>query len=258
MVRNRRREAGLTHKLGAVLPRSSGTMRHFWVLVHRYAGLTMAGFLILVGLTSSLLAFPTEINHLLTPHLFPSGRPTQSIGLGELALKAQALLPKAEVSSVFVDVSGSAHVGFDPFDDPAIGKPRELGFNELVLDAATGKELGRLTVGGLPTGWDNLMPFIYRLHYNLSLGEFGAWVLGICALIWTLDCFVGFYLTLPARRRQAAASSDRPQTGEMGKTWWQRWQPAWMIRWRGSALRVNFDLHRAGGLWLWLALFVFA
>lgn len=115
-------------------------MRHFWVLVHRYAGLTMAGFLILVGLTGSLLAFLPEINHVLTPHLFPPGGPTQSMGLGELALKAQALLPQAEVRSVFVDESGSAHLGFEPFEDPATGQPRELGFNQLVLDAATGKE----------------------------------------------------------------------------------------------------------------------
>lgn len=86
MVRNGRRKAELTHKMGAVLPRPNGTTRHFWVLVHRYAGLTMAGFLILVGLTGSLLAFLTEINRTLTPDLFPATRPAQALGLGELAL----------------------------------------------------------------------------------------------------------------------------------------------------------------------------
>jgi uncharacterized iron-regulated membrane protein len=30
------------------------------------------------------------------------------------------------------------------------------------------------------------------------------------------------------------------------------------VKWRGSFTRVNFDLHRAGGLWLWPLLFVFA
>nr|WP_306306218.1 PepSY domain-containing protein [Methylomonas koyamae] len=30
------------------------------------------------------------------------------------------------------------------------------------------------------------------------------------------------------------------------------------MKWRGSAYRINFDLHRAGGLWLWLLLLVFA
>ncbi len=40
------------------------------------------------------------------------------------------------------------------------------------------------------------MPFIWQLHLSLALGEWGAWVLGI-ALVWTLDCLIGFYLTLP-------------------------------------------------------------
>ncbi|MGH8611812.1 MAG: PepSY-associated TM helix domain-containing protein, partial [Gammaproteobacteria bacterium] len=176
-------------------------MRRFWVLAHRYAGLAMAGFLVLVGLTGSLLAFLPEIDHALTPHLVPPSRPAQGMRLGELALKAQALLPQAEVRTVYVDESGSAYLGLEPFEDPATGQPRELGFNQLVLDAATGKELGRRTVGGLPTGRDNLMAFIYDLHMYLALATIGGWILGIVALVWTVDCFVGFYLTLPARRR---------------------------------------------------------
>ncbi|MGH8553236.1 MAG: PepSY domain-containing protein, partial [Methylococcales bacterium] len=196
-----------------------------------------------------------------------------------------------------VDESGSAYLGLEPFEDPATGQPRELGFNQLVLDAANGKELGRRTVGGLPTGRDNLMAFIYDLHMNLALATIGGWILGIVALVWTVDCFVGFYLTLPARRRKPArryslphdtvgwgevrtstfhggwggvgvplrqgsgqASSPQPTLteGKGTRNFRQRWKPAWRIKWRGSAFRINFDLHRAGGLWLWLALFVLA
>ncbi|NOS75677.1 MAG: PepSY domain-containing protein, partial [Methyloglobulus sp.] len=42
--------------------------RYFWVLLHRYAGLTMAGFLIIVGLSGSLLAFFTDLEQLINPH----------------------------------------------------------------------------------------------------------------------------------------------------------------------------------------------
>jgi uncharacterized iron-regulated membrane protein len=38
------------------------TTRRFWVLVHRYAGLFMAFFLSVAGLTGSILAFDGEIN----------------------------------------------------------------------------------------------------------------------------------------------------------------------------------------------------
>ncbi|MBS1212632.1 MAG: PepSY-associated helix domain protein [Proteobacteria bacterium] len=97
------------------------------------------------------------------------------------------------------------------------------------------------------------MPFVYKLHYALALDTVGIWILGIVALIWTLDCFVAFYLTLPA----AAKAGPRIRS-EAKRDFWQRWRPAWLVEWSGSATRINFDLHRAGGLWLWAILLVFA
>lgn len=186
--------------------------------------------------------------------------------------------------------SGTALIWFDPRVDPATGQPYELGFDQLVLDAGTGTELGRLATGGLPTGLDNLMPFIYRLHMNLALGPVGSWILGITALVWTIDCFVAFYLTLPARRSgslslwervrvkaravkgifhfhksgaifhslaPARSQRERGNRTSADRSFWQRWKPAWKVKWTASGYRINFDLHRAGGLWLWIMLLVF-
>jgi uncharacterized iron-regulated membrane protein len=86
------------------------------------------------------------------------------------------------------------------------------------------------------------MPFIYKLHTSMALGARGEWVLGVAALIWTLDSFVGFYLTLP----------------QGGGGFWKRWKQAWRVKWRSTFFRVNFDIHRAGGLWFWPIVFVFA
>src|SRR5690606_13559522 len=75
----------------------------------------------------------------------------------------------------------------------------------------------------------------------------------------TLDCFVALYLTLPQRRESASHLLRSTQSGNAeAKTWWQRWKPAWRIRWRQGGYKLTFDLHRAGGLWLWLILLVFA
>lgn len=88
------------------------------------------------------------------------------------------------------------------------------------------------------------------------------WLLGGIAMIWTVDCFVGFYLTLPARRRLAAAraaddiAADAPVSAE--RSLWQRWAPAWKVRWKGGSTRLNFDLHRAFSLWTWVLLFTVA
>jgi uncharacterized iron-regulated membrane protein len=111
----------------------------------------------------------------------------------------------------------------------------------------TGAEISRENWGAISEGVQNLMPFIYTLHYELALGSFGIWILGIVALAWTLDCFVGLYLTFPAMLK---SSSD--------KNWWSRWKPAWLLRLRSGVFKLNFDLHRAGGLWLWAMLLIFA
>ncbi len=72
-----------------------------------------------------------------------------------------------------------------------------------------------------------------------------------------LDCFVGFYLTLPARRAERA---ERPPSvrRQRGKSWWERWSPAWRIKTSGCLYRVNFDVHRAFELWTWGLLFILA
>jgi uncharacterized iron-regulated membrane protein len=70
----------------------------------------------------------------------------------------------------------------------------------------------------------------------------GRWILGVVAIIWSIDCVVAFYLTLPNARANFFA----------------RWRTAWKIKRGAGFYRVYFDLHRAGGLWLWIMLFVFA
>jgi len=224
--------------------------RHFWVLLHRYTGLAMAGFLIIVGLTGSLLAFNSELEHAITPQLYAVDTGGARLAAAALIARAEALVPTAEVNYLSLGDAESVLASMSPRIDAATGKAYELGFDQLILNPYTGQELGRRTWGEISEGMINLMPFVYKLHFNLALGEVGMWALGITALVWTLDCFVGFYLTLPATKK----SQNTPRT----KSFWQRWQPAWLIKWRGSKHRINFDLHRAGGLWLWIMLLIFA
>lgn len=125
--------------------------------------------------------------------------------------------------------------------------------NEIFVDPYTGKVLGERKWGDITQGSINLLPFIYRLHFSLALGKVGDYAFGVVALLWTLDCFVGAYLTFPAQQRK---STPKRKTKE--SSWLKRWWKSWKIRWQGGAAKVNFDLHRAGGLWVWAMLFVFA
>jgi uncharacterized iron-regulated membrane protein len=219
-------------------------VRSALVFLHRWAGLLTATFLVIVGVTGSALAFYVELDRWCAPYLYAHGRPgSPRLRLSELAERAERLVPTGRVVSVTYTTPDQVGVWFEPRLQRATGKPAELGFDEFFLDPWTGAELGRRNAGELPRGFADLMPFVYRLHWTLALGDVGRWLLGLVALVWTVDCFGGLYLALPSGLRSG---------------WRQWWSTAWRIKWRAAAFRVNFDLHRAASLWLWPLLFVFA
>jgi len=219
-------------------------IRNFFVWLHRWAGLVMAGFLVLVSLTGSLLAFWSDLEKLICPQLYAKPRPgVAQLDLATLAERAQALVPQCRVAGVDFFRPDQVWVSFESHHmDPATFESCNLGFNQLLVDPWTGAELGRRNFGDLSQGRVNLLPFIYQFHSTLKLGSTGYSILGGVALLWTIDCFVGFYLTLPVTITK----------------FWRKWRPSWLIKRRGSFFRLNFDLHRASGLWLWASLFIFA
>lgn len=215
--------------------------RALFVWLHRWAGLAMTGFLIVVGLTGSLLAFWGELNHWLTPELYPGPRAGIELDAATLARRAESIVPQARAATVYMGHPGSVSIGMEARD----GAP-PLDFEFLHLDPVDGHELGRVTWHGLPRRKNDIMPFVYGLHMYLAMSGIGDWILGAVALVWTLDCFVGFYLTLPA-------GGERSRKG-----FFARWKPSWLVRLKSSFYRANFDLHRAAGLWLWAMLLVYA
>ncbi|MCX5727428.1 MAG: PepSY-associated TM helix domain-containing protein [Nitrospirae bacterium] len=235
--------------------------RHFWVLIHRYAGLFMAFFLIVAGLTGSILAFDGEINGWLNPPQRVEVRERPMLDPFDLRERALALVPQGRINAIsFQRKPGEASVlRVEPREDPATGQPYDLAFNTLTLDPYTGAEIERVKTpdGFWPLTRQNVIPFIVALHYRLAVpGSIGTWLFGIAAVIWTVDCFIGFYLTLPSWTRAKTDSTASPVS--VRHSWWLRWLPSWSVKWRGSPYRLNFDLHRASGLWTWVMLFVLA
>jgi len=216
-------------------------VRAHLVWLHRWVGLLMAGFLLLEGITGSLLAYRRSLEELVAPQLFVAHRPdSPTLPLSTLAERAEVLAPEARVGYFWVD-DRQAVMRMLPRIQPSVAKSMPLAYDHLFLHPWTGEELGRRRDGDLSQGSINLVPFVYQLHMNLSLGAAGTLVLGIVALAWTLDCITGFYLTLPL-----AVSG-----------FLHRWKPAWSVKYPASGIRVNYDIHRAGGLWLWPLLFIF-
>jgi uncharacterized iron-regulated membrane protein len=242
--------------------------RQFWGLVHRYVGLVATIFLVIVGLSGSVLAFKDELDCWLNPDLLRVATRDAPM-LDPLVLRemAEASEPDMRVDEapLYADLGRSFQFSLTPRVQKMAAKelvklPDDLGvFHEeagvsmIYLDPYTGDVFGERNLTKGLSGRKDIIWFLYRLHMTLALpasyAGLGARLLGVVALLWTFDCFVSFFLTLPKPHRVRTAT---------GKSWWARWVPAWWVKWNASTIRINFDLHRAFGLWTWIMLFIFA
>lgn len=216
-------------------------VRHALVRLHRWAGLVMAVFLLVVGLTGSALVFWQELNEWLAPALYPGAHAGTPLAAAALAERAEAIEPAIRATTVYLGYPGTVWVGVEPRPG---GPP--VDYNYIYLDPISGVELGRIRWGAWPTTLAAVMPFVYELHETLVLGATGERILGLVALLWTVDCFVAFALTLP-----------RPSPSS-ARSWLARWAPAWLVKRGAPPFRLTYDLHRAGGLWPWAMMLVFA
>jgi uncharacterized iron-regulated membrane protein len=236
------------------------SLRPLMTFVHRWVGLFMAGFLFVSGVTGAVISWDHELDDLLNPHLmFAQSKGGAALPALDLARQIQARDPRVNVTYLPLapEPGGTLAFGVEPKRNPATGKLYEVRYNQVFIDPATGGEQGRREWGAVwPITSETFVSFLYVLHYTLHIPEmwgidrWGVWLLGGVAILWTLDCFVGFYLTLPPRQKAAM--------GKAGKGFWARWKPAWVIKTSASAYRINFDIHRAFSLWLWGVLFTVA
>jgi len=236
------------------------TRRPFWLLVHRWGGLAMTPFLIIVGLTGAVIPFTDELDAALNPGWFRvpiEARPLlDPLVLHDRVDAAAAPWARLDYAVLSVKVGESVRYLLTANTNPDSGRPYELTYDQLFFNPYTGEQLGGRRYAANSLDRENLMNFLNRLHYCLAmpterLAVIGGYVLGITAVLWTLDCFVAFYLTLPVRRSSRTLSDG-------GSTRRRRWRTAWVIKWPTNPFRFNFDLHRATGLWTWVLLLVLA
>lgn len=217
--------------------------------LHRWTGLVLAGFLCLVALTGIPLAWYDTLDAAVAPKLHRVTAPSADAKrLDALTLRDRVarFVPAASMPATPLGAQAGRSVPFPVWlHEEGAAAPV---LHEVFVDPYSGAILGQRRWGDLAEGLRNLMPFLHRLHTALLFEGIGELLLGIVALAWTLDGFVGAWLTLPARPRVRKPASSA----------WQRWAPAWRIRWQGGPHKRNYDLHRAGGLWLWAALTLMA
>lgn len=235
-------------------------VRPVLTFLHRWVGLSIAAFLIVSGLTGAVISWDHELDDLLNPHLMYARTEGRARPPLELARAIEARDPRVQVTwlPLAPEPGGTLAFGVEPRRNLATGRLFEPGYNQVFIDPASGSEQGRREWGAVwPITTETFVSFLYMLHYTLHLPEmwgidrWGVWLLGGVAILWTLDCFVGFVLTLPPK-------PATPRAAGAGRGFWSLWKPAWLIKVKGSPYRITFDIHRAVGLWLWGVLFTVA
>ena len=216
--------------------------KQWFITLHRYLGLTTAVFLIIAGITGSILAYYHELDEWLNPELYFVTQQDQNY------LSEPVLYEAAEKYSQQHNASiNTMPLEFSPGRSLLFRVKGSEEFNQLFVNPYTADILGKRQWADLSQGWGNLPGFIYRLHYSLWIPDnWGVLLFGIIALIWTLDCFIALATTFPVLKTFRF------------KDFIKRWKQSFKMRWHAKGYSFHFLLHRAAGLWLWFLLFIFA
>jgi uncharacterized iron-regulated membrane protein len=194
--------------------------RKGFVLVHRWASLLLALWVVMEALTGSVITFSPEISQLVQRDAFTASGDAE-ISWEQAADAGTAEYERGRLALVIPpgeDVSGDVWwVGV--YDDDG-------EYHAVLVDPATGDVTD---ADHESPGWLRLME---RLHFNLNmtsvLGLDGIEAVGLLGLVWLLIIVTGIYVW-----------------------WWpgvKRWANAWRVRRGRGPFTFNLDLHRAVGI----------
>ena len=233
------------------------TVQNAIAMLHRYIGLFLAFFLIIIAGTGSIIAFYDDLENIFNARmrLVEPGQESWTIN-DALEIRAQLERedPRSHVFSLQFpqQPNQSLFSRVMPAIDPSSGEPYEIDYDEVFANPYTGERLGERIIGAPTLRPEGLFSFLYYLHYALifPLG-LGILLIGTLGLFWACETLMGFYLTLPAKIQQR-------QDGRKPRSFIKRWSTAWKVSRGSNETRKLLDLHRASGLWLFPLLLMFA
>jgi len=195
-------------------------MRKVVLTLHLYLGLLSALFLVILGLTGSIMAFEGQIDHWLHPRRWYVTPRPQALPESELVRTVEQRFAPDRVSSFRIaPESNIAHaIIVTPRGDRSTGPGSDL---EVSIDQYTGSILSALPS---PTRTESTLAFIHQFHLRLASGATGKLVISVIGLILLVEVPLGFVL------------------------WWRTKRAS--VKWTGSGFRVFFDLHHIIGVYV--------
>jgi uncharacterized iron-regulated membrane protein len=235
-------------RLGAeakAVARVSGTpgpgTRLVWYQVHKYLGLTALAFLMTAAITGVLLVYDKALDAALNPDLFTVAGHSPRMEPAALASRFESANPELRVIAVPAEVSpGGSILLTVAARNGAHALAAQPGYDQVFVKPTDGSILGTRR-NGPGYGRRHWVQDIYTLHTTLFAGRWGGRLMGAIGLVWLVEAVVGLYLTLPRRG-----------------PFFAKWKSAWSISWRSQWPRLMLDLHRAPGLWAFIAMVALA
>jgi uncharacterized iron-regulated membrane protein len=219
-------------------------LRPLFVIWHRWFGLAAAIFLFISGATGAIISWDHELDAALNPVLFQANTSGPAMPGTQLASRVEQQDPRVRVTYLLTAVE-PGHTSLMLVEgriDPATHKPYDIGYNQVAVDPATAQIQGKRQWGEISLSRENLLPFLYKLHYTMHLPdaggiEIGIWLMGLIAMAWVTDCVIALWLSFPS---------------------WKGWRKSFAFRWAAGGHKLTFDLHRSGAVWVWLLLLLLA
>ena len=207
--------------------RRKWTARLVFLKIHLWLGLVGAIFLVILGLTGSIMAFEAEIDRWVHPGLWYVDQRPQTLPQQQLIDGVQRRFAPARVAMIQIFRQGNLAEIMQMTDRSAV-----------FVNPYDGAVLGRTTG---PSSLQKTLGAIHQIHLRLapdprawpSLSKVGKVIVSFAGLILFLQVPIGIYL------------------------WWRTKRAS--IQWKASWFRICFDAHHVFGLYgaLFLAIAAF-
>jgi uncharacterized iron-regulated membrane protein len=190
--------------------------------IHLWTGIALGLYVLAISISGSAIVFRNSLYKSLShgPVLVPvTGAPLTH---QQLKQAAERRYPQYVVSYVWE--------GKRPNQAVEIWMRRGTSQKQRLFNPYTGQDVGP----SVPTGI-KILAWLGDLHVNLLAGKPGRAVNGVGAGFLTLMCLTGLVV------------------------WWPgiaNWRRSLTINWRANGKRVNWDLHSAVGIWMFLFVFM--
>lgn len=198
---------------------SPGTrMRRIWLKFHLVLALSFGFLFALMGLSGSILSFHKEIDAWLHPERLLRRNAGPNAPLAGIITRVRDRLPENQAGWTLLFPERSDGVYIAQVSLPGAGEWTDV--YEIHVDPGTAEILGERLWG------NDLVSFIYHLHFSLLLHENGQTLVGFLGILLLMSLFSGVYL------------------------WWPRpgrWRKALVLKRSAGFRRFNYDLHKTLG-----------